>query len=162
MSWLKKIVTGPIKQPRRELPGGVWLKCKGCGEILYRQEMERSFWVCSHCGVHFRFTPAQYLNLLIDEGSWRELFTNIRSSDPLSFRDGRGKYKDKLKKARKDKPFREAVLTGTTRINGVETALAIMDFSFLGGSMGSVVGERIARLTALARTESMPLVIVAA
>jgi acetyl-CoA carboxylase carboxyl transferase subunit beta len=160
LSWLKKIITGPVKQPRRTLPDGVWLKCKGCGEILYRQEMERSLWVCSHCGVHFRLTPPQYLSILTDDDSWRELFTEIRSTDPLNFRDGRGKYKDKLKKAQKDNPSYEAVQTGVARVKGIETAMAIMDFSFLGGSMGSVVGERIARLIALARDERFPVVIL--
>ncbi len=141
------------------MPDGVWLKCKGCGEILYHQELERNLWICSHCAVHFRLSPSQYLTIVTDENSFQEHFSSIRSSDPLGFRDQKGKYRDKLKKAQKNSPGREAVVTGVATITGVQTALAIMDFTFLGGSMGSVVGERIARITRLARREHLPLII---
>jgi len=141
------------------MPDGVWLKCKGCGEILYHQELERNLWVCSHCNVHFRLTPKQYISIVTDEDSFEEHNSQVRSCDPLKFRDGSGKYRDKLKRAQKNSPDREAVITGVGRIKGTPTALALMDFTFLGGSMGSVVGERIARITDLACREQIPLVI---
>jgi acetyl-CoA carboxylase carboxyl transferase subunit beta len=160
VSWLRKIVAGPRAQPRRSVPDGVWLKCAGCGEILYRQELERHLWICTRCSRHFRIPPEAYIAILCDEGSFRELFQQIRPADPLRFRDGSGRYSDRLKRAQGGDEAREAVITGRGAIASIETALAVMDFGFLGGSMGSVAGERIARLIALARAERLPLVII--
>lgn len=160
MSWLRKIIAGPRPESRRQVPDGVWLKCAGCGEILYRQALERQLWVCGRCGAHFRISADQYIEILCDPESFVVLFGDIRPKDPLKFRDGRGKYSDKLKRAQGNDPTREAVITGRARIEEIPVALAVMDFSFLGGSMGSVTGERIARLTRLAREESLPLVII--
>jgi acetyl-CoA carboxylase carboxyl transferase subunit beta len=160
VSWLRKIVAGPRAQPRRSVPDGVWLKCAGCGEILYRQELERHLWICTRCSRHFRIPPEEYIAILCDEGTFRELFQEIRPTDPLHFRDGSGRYSDRLKRAQGGDERREAVITGRGAVDSIETALAVMDFSFLGGSMGSVVGERIARLIDLARTERLPLVII--
>ncbi len=142
------------------MPDGVWLKCAGCAEILYRQELERHHYVCNRCGAHFRIEAARYIEILCDPGSFMPLYEEIRSIDPLSFRDGSGRYRDKLKRAQKDDPAREAVRTGRARIDELAVALGVMDFTFLGGSMGSVVGERIARLTALALREQLPLIII--
>ncbi len=160
MSWLRKIVAGPRAQPRRSVPDGVWLKCAGCGEILYRQELERHLWICTRCSRHFRIPPEEYIAILCDEGTFREMFREIRPTDPLRFRDGSGRYGDRLKRAQGGDDGREAVITGRGAIGSIETALAVMDFGFLGGSMGSVVGERLARLIELARVERLPLVII--
>ncbi len=160
MSWLRKIIARPVPQARKHVPDGVWLKCAGCGEILYRQELERHLYVCNRCGSHFRIEAERYIEILCDEGSFEPLFTEILSADPLSFRDGKGKYKDKLARAQKKDSSREAVHTGRARIDGLPAAFGVMDFRFLGGSMGSVVGERIARLTALALREELPLIIL--
>ncbi len=160
MSWLRKIISGPQAQPRRPVPDGVWLKCTGCAEILYRQELERHHWICTRCGKHFRLAARDYIALLADEGSFQERFTELRSADPLKFRDGGGRYTDKLKRAAAGESAREAVITGRARIASVETALAVMDFTFLGGSMGSVVGERLSRLIDLARRERIVLIVV--
>ncbi|MFH1143836.1 MAG: acetyl-CoA carboxylase, carboxyltransferase subunit beta [Candidatus Eisenbacteria bacterium] len=161
MSWLrKKTVSPPSIAQRRETPDGVWVKCSGCGEILYRKELERNLWICTRCGGHFRMAAAQYIQILADEGSFAELFREIRPADPLRFRDNRGRYGEKLAQALADDPGREAVITGHARIETMPVALAVMDFRFFGGSMGSVVGERIARLTRSAREGPMPLVIV--
>ncbi len=160
MSWLRKIVAGPRTQPRRAVPDGVWLKCSGCGEVLYRQELERHLWICTRCGRHFRIPAEEYIHILCDEGSFRPLFQELRPADPLGFRDGSGRYSDRLRRAQGGDETREAVITGRATIAAHETALAVMDFSFLGGSMGSVAGERIARLIELARAERIPLVII--
>ena len=160
MSWLRKIISGPGPESRRQVPDGVWLKCAGCGEILYRQALERQLWVCGRCGAHFRISADQYIEILCDEGSFAALFADIRPRDPLKFRDAGGKYTEKLKRAQGDDPSREAVIAGRARIEEIPFALAVMDFSFMGGSMGSVAGERIARLTRLARGEELPLVII--
>ncbi|MCK4305761.1 MAG: acetyl-CoA carboxylase carboxyltransferase subunit beta [Candidatus Eisenbacteria sp.] len=160
MSWLKKIISLPRPQQRRQMPDGVWLKCPRCGEILFRQELERNLWVCSRCSKHLRLSPEQYVRILCDEGSFATLFGGIRSSDPLRFRDAREKYSDKVKRAQRGDPEREGVMTGRARIAGIPLALAVMDFSFMGGSMGSVVGERIAKLIQLALQERMALIII--
>jgi acetyl-CoA carboxylase carboxyl transferase subunit beta len=161
MSWLRKPEVARPSLPRlRETPDGVWMKCSACGEILYRKEVERTLWTCGRCGAHFRIAAADYIALFCDDGSFQELFTEVRSLDPLRFRDARGRYSDRLREAQADDPAREAVMTGRARIVEIPVAIAVMDFGFMGGSMGSVVGERIARLTALARRERVPLVIV--
>jgi acetyl-CoA carboxylase carboxyl transferase subunit beta len=160
MSWFRKAIRPLTLRRPREVPDGSWLKCAGCGEILYRQELERSLWVCARCGAHFRISGKKYIEILCDEGSFESLFWETCSLDPLKFRDAREKYDQKLKRARKGDPHREAITTGRARIAGSPVALGVMDFSFLGGSMGSVVGERIARVTDLAMREGLPLVIV--
>jgi len=161
LSWLRKPEVARPSVPRlRETPDGVWVKCNACGEILYRKEVERALWTCSRCGAHFRIPPGAYLELLCDPASFTPLFTEIRSVDPLRFRDARGRYSDRLREAQAEDATREAVITGRARIAGLAVALAVMDFGFMGGSMGSVVGERIARLIALARAERLPLVII--
>ncbi len=160
MSWLRKIVAGPRAQPRRAVPDGVWLKCSGCGEILYRQELERHLWICTRCSRHFRIPAEEYIRILCDEGSFRPLFQEIRPADPLHFRDGSGRYSDRLRRAQGGDETREAVITGRAVIATHDSALAVMDFSFLGGSMGSVAGERISRLIDLARVERIPLLII--
>jgi len=161
VSWFRKqTVQRPSAFKRRETPDGVWIKCPGCGEILFRREVERALWVCRGCGAHFRIGARDYIRILVDPESFRESFTEVQSADPLHFRDARGKYSEKLKRAQAGDPGREAVVAGRARIETLPLALAVMDFSFLGGSMGSVVGERVARCTALARREGLPLVIV--
>src|SRR5690606_26130014 len=140
--------------PRREMPDGIWLKCPDCGEILYRKEVVRSRWVCPKCGHHFRISADDYIELLVDAGTFREYFQNIAPTDPLSFRDT-AKYTDRLRAAQNGQPGREAVRTGRAAIEQNEVCLAVMDFSFLGGSMGSVVGEKLARLTEMAIDEDL-------
>lgn len=145
--------------PRREMPDGIWLKCPDCGEILYRKEVVRSRWVCPKCSHHFRISADDYIELLVDPGSFQEYFQNISPTDPLSFRDT-AKYSDRLRAAQAGQPGREAVRTGRAAIEQNAVCLAVMDFSFLGGSMGSVVGEKLARLTETAIQEDLPLLIV--
>jgi acetyl-CoA carboxylase carboxyl transferase subunit beta len=161
VTWFRKqTVQPPAAFRRRETPDGAWLKCTGCGEILYRKEVERSLWTCGRCGAHFRIAAAEYIQILVDEGSFEELFGDVRSGDPLGFSDARGAYSDKLREEQGVDPSREAIVAGRANIASIAIAFAVMDFHFLGGSMGSVVGERIARCAELARAERMPLCIV--
>lgn len=160
MSWLRKVILPLRPRPRREVPDGTWLKCAGCNEILYARELERSQWVCTRCGAHFRLSGRQYLPILCDAGSFEPRFEDVVGGDPLGFRDAQESYRTKLKRAQRGDPQREAVVTGIACIEGIPVALAVMDFGFLGGSMGSVVGERIARLCDLALEKRLPLVIV--
>jgi acetyl-CoA carboxylase carboxyl transferase subunit beta len=159
MSWLKKAKEGlKAQQHRRELPDGLWTKCEDCGEILYHKELERNLWTCSKCSYHFRIPARTYLRILVDEGSFVERFSEVVSTDPLRFRDAK-RYADRLKKAREETGLTEAILVGEARIDGRSLVIGVMDFSFLGGSLASAAGERIARGILLALERRWPLVI---
>ncbi|MBN2565608.1 MAG: acetyl-CoA carboxylase carboxyltransferase subunit beta [Candidatus Eisenbacteria bacterium] len=157
VSWLKRRKPGIKEARKRDVPDGLWRKCEGCGEILYHKELERNLWTCNKCGYHFRITADQYRDILTDPGSFVELLTGLRAIDPLGFVDSKP-YTERLEAARKKTGRNSAVLTGSARIGGHLTMLAILDFGFLGGSMGSVMGEKIARLTRMAIEERLPLV----
>ncbi len=160
MSWLKRTRAGLKSTPqRRELPDGLWNKCDGCGEILYQKELDRHMWVCPKCDHHFRISARQYIELLTDENSFAEMFADVVSLDPLKFRDSK-KYPDRLKAAKEKTGEPEAVITGRALLDGHPYALAVMDFSWMGGTLGSAVGEKITRTMELALRERIPLVIV--
>lgn len=161
MSWFKREKAGITVTDKKALPDGLWIKCENCGEVLYKKELERQYSVCSKCGFHFRITCNEYIALICDEGSFVETFGNIRSADPLKFKDSE-RYIDRIKKAMQKTGMTEAVKTGTAAINGIPVVLGVMDFRFVGGSMGSVVGEKIARATMLALEKRLPLIIVSA
>ncbi len=144
-------------------PPGTWVKCPGCDEILSRQGLEQALWVCQSCDHHFGISrdgisALEYVNLLVDPGSFTELFGGITSVDPLGFRDSI-RYKDRLAKATAG-GRREAVITGRGSLDGLPLHLAVMDFGFLGGSMASAVGEKITRTAQEALRAETPLVIV--
>jgi len=138
-----------------------WLKCDGCTEILYRKEIARNSWVCPKCGQHFRIGSGEFIELLADPGSFLELFSGISSTDPLGFVDSK-KYTDRLKAAPKKTSASEAVVVGKASISDHPICLGVMDFNYLGGSMGSVVGERLARLMQISLDERWPLIILSA
>ncbi|MEJ2720257.1 MAG: acetyl-CoA carboxylase, carboxyltransferase subunit beta, partial [bacterium] len=126
------------------MPDGLWQKCDFCGEILYTKELEKRLWVCSKCGYHFMISTDQYIDILCDAGSFKETHRGLHSTDPLKFKDQK-KYEQRLKDSVKKTGREDAVVTGRATLQGRDVVIAIMDFSFLGGSMGSVVGEKIAR-----------------
>jgi acetyl-CoA carboxylase carboxyl transferase subunit beta len=160
MSWLKKAKEGlKAQQKRRELPDGLWTKCEDCGEILYHKELERLLWTCSKCSYHFRIPARSHIKILLDEGSFTEHFAEVVSTDPLRFRDAR-RYADRLKKAREETGLSEAIIVGEGRIDGRPLVAGIMDFSFLGGSLASASGERIARGILLALEHRWPLMLL--
>jgi acetyl-CoA carboxylase carboxyl transferase subunit beta len=162
MSWLKKKKAGISTQEKREVPGGLFVKCEGCGEILYQPELEAALWTCPKCSHHFRISSWDYTALLVDPGSFGEEFTGLSAADPLEFRDARLRYPDRYAQARKATGLNDAVRTGRATIGEVPVALAVMDFFFMAGSMGSVVGEKISRTIELALAERRALVIVTA
>jgi len=161
MAWFRRTKKGIAAQQKKDLPDGLWLKCEKCGEIIYRRELERNHFVCTACGYHFRIRAHDYIQLLADEGTFREFNQNIESVDPLGFRDSK-KYTDRLKDARNKTGLTEAIVTGTARIENIPSVLGVMDFAFIGGSMGSVVGEKVARAVDKAIDLHQPLVIVCA
>ncbi len=146
---------------RLQLPGGLWEKCPGCAEILYSRELTRNRMVCPKCGYHFRLSADQRINLICDRQSFEEFDLNLKSTDPLSFKDTI-RYRDRLKRAEKKSGANEAIRCGRASLNGRKIMLGVFDFSFLGGSMGIVVGEKLTRLAEAALAEKAPLIIVSA
>jgi len=140
---------------------GLFLKCDGCRETLYAKEVERSQRVCPKCGFHFRLSVDERMKLLFDEGRYQTLFDDVRPTDPLRFRDSR-RYRDRLRdyEARAGRP--DAIAAGTGTVEGIRTLVAALDYAFMGGSMGSVVGEVLARMAEKAIEDRTPLVVVTA
>ncbi len=161
MSWFRKPKKKLEATERRELPSDVFEKCESCGEILYRQRLAKNAWVCPNCASHFRIGADDYVELLIDEGTFQEHDAEMHSGDPLSFHDLKP-YRDRLKSAERRAGRGDAVLTGDGRLDTIPVHLGVMDFAFIGGSMGSVVGEKLARAGRRALEDETPLIIVSA
>jgi acetyl-CoA carboxylase carboxyl transferase subunit beta len=142
-----------------QIAEGLWIKCDSCKEIVYRAEVERGGRVCPKCRHPFRITARERLAMLADEGSFEERDAGLHSVDPLGFKDTR-RYRDRLKAAQEKTGLREAVICGVARIGGWPAVLAVFEFEFMGGSMGSVVGEKLTRAIELAIDKRLPLVIV--
>lgn len=160
MSWFKRSKKSlKAAAPKKNMPDGLWQKCEYCSEILYIKELEKALWVCSKCGYHFMIGIDQYIEILCDSGTFEETHTGIRSLDPLEFKDVK-KYSDRLKQSMAKTGREDAVITGFAKLDGRDVVIAIMDFSFMGGSMGSVVGEKIARAVGDATKYRRPLIIV--
>ncbi len=152
----------PSVSPARkhvDVPAGLWLGCPDCGEMIYRKEMEANLHTCPRCRHHFRVSALQRVNMLVDTGTFEETDKRMTSSDPILF-NARKSYKQQLLEAQKASGCGDAVITGKGFIKGRPMVLAAMDFFFLAGSMGSVVGEKITRAIELATAERVPLVIV--
>ena len=144
-----------------QMPDDIWTKCPECAGILYTKELRRNFGVCVKCNYHFRLSSVQRIPLLADRHSFEEMDANLRSVDPLNFRDTK-RYKDRLKRAEKTSGSSEAVITGRARIMNIPMMLGVFNFNFMGGSMGVVVGERLTRLIEAGALEKRPVVIVSA
>lgn len=146
---------------KSQLPDDMWTKCPGCTSILYTKELRRTFGVCPKCEYHFRLSASQRIPLLFDRHSFSEFDKELRSADPLNFRDTK-RYRERLKKAEKVTGSVEAVVTGKGRILNISVMAGIFDFTFLGGSMGSVVGEKLTRMIERAIEEKKPVIILSA
>jgi acetyl-CoA carboxylase carboxyl transferase subunit beta len=144
---------------KRDMPGGLWLKCESCGQMIYRKELEEKGRVCPACDFHFTVPGRERIAMLLDEGSWEERFDDLTSLDRLDFKDT-VPYLQKVEKAAKRTGQNEALICGTGRIEGREIALAVLDFTFLGGSMGEVVGEKISLAAEVAKQRGLPLLII--
>jgi acetyl-CoA carboxylase carboxyl transferase subunit beta len=159
MVWFRKAKSGPAPQEKRNIPEGLWTKCPSCGEIVYSKKMEELLWVCPNCRYHFRISTQKYISLLLDDGRLEEYDINLASKDPLKFKDSK-RYPDRIKAAQQMTGTVEGVVSGMAAIGGITVSFAIMNFEFIGGSMGSVVGEKIARATERAIEHEVPLLIV--
>jgi acetyl-CoA carboxylase carboxyl transferase subunit beta len=161
MSWFRKPKQKLSATDRRDLPSDVFDKCPQCGEILYRARLEQNLFVCPECGHHNRISAEDYIQLLLDEGEYEEHAGNLRSSDPLGFVDLKP-YPQRLEAAERKSGGGDAVRAVAGNLETIPVCVAVMDFEFIGGSMGSVVGEKISRLGRYALAERRPLIIVSA
>jgi acetyl-CoA carboxylase carboxyl transferase subunit beta len=156
----------PAVSPRAAPPPAtsdenIWTKCPTCKEISFRKEVERNLNVCPKCAHHFRLTVSQRLAITVDRGTWREMFEDVAIGDPLKFVDSRP-YPKRMAQAREASGRNDAVVVGTAAIEDRALALAIMDFEFMGGSMGVVVGEKVAQLFNFATRKGLPVVVFVA
>jgi acetyl-CoA carboxylase carboxyl transferase subunit beta len=153
----------PISQERqeREIADGLWSKCEACGVMTYTKDLKANQFVCSDCGHHHRIFSDERIYQLIDEGSWEALNPHILPQDPLKFRD-RKAYSDRIRDTQSRTTLTDAVQTGIGKLEGLPIGLGVMDFRFMGGSMGSVVGEKLTRLIEHSTRNGFPIVIVCA
>ena len=162
MAWFKKGKTEEAEPPKRsKVAEGMWLKCNHCREIVYRKEVDRNNKVCPKCDYHFPISVIERINLLVDLGTFKEWDAELEPQDPLQFQDTRS-YKDRIKAQQEKTGRKDAMVIGQGAINGRKVALCVFDFGFMGGSMGSVVGEKICRAVDRALEGRMPLILVTA
>lgn len=145
-NWFKRVTKGITTrtEEKKETPDGIWDKCPSCKKVLHFSELTDNKYVCHFCGYHIRVGSAQYFEVLFDKNQYTELFANLKSADPLNFVDTKN-YKDRLKETIEKTGLNDAIRTGFGKMNGKDIVITCMDFNFIGGSMGSVVGEKIAR-----------------
>jgi acetyl-CoA carboxylase carboxyl transferase subunit beta len=160
MAWFRRSKENiESESQRREIPNGLWTKCENCGEIIHKMLLEQHLWTCPKCNFHFRIGSEGYFKLLLDAYTFIEMDDKMRSVDMLHFTDTKP-YGERLKEAMKKTKLNEAIRTGTGKINGISVVIGAMDFEFIGGSMGSVVGEKVARAIVKAKKTKMPLIII--
>jgi acetyl-CoA carboxylase carboxyl transferase subunit beta len=160
MSWFKRSKENIASETqKKEMPDGLWMKCEQCGEIIHKMELEKSLHTCPKCNAHFRIGSKEYIEILLDADSFKEHDRKMRSGDPLKFTDTK-RYRDRIPEAIKKTGLYDAVRWGTGTLNKIPVVLAAMDFSFIGGSMGSVVGEKVGRAIDKSWKTKTPLIIV--
>jgi len=159
MAWFKRKDSNIQTDKKKDMPEGVWIKVPTTGETIHRRELEDNLWVDPMSGYHFRIGSKEYFSFLFDDGEFNEIGDDILPADPLNFED-RKKYKDRLKATQEKSGLSDACRVGTGALDKLEVVIACMDFSFIGGSMGSVVGERLALAIDTALEKKHPLIIV--
>ena len=159
MIWFKKdILTNTEEGKSVKVPVGLWVKCEHCGEIIYKKEVERNLDVCPKCNYHFRISAHSRIGIVMDEGTFKEYDSEMEPVDALDFKDLK-RYRDRIKASQKDIGLKDAMVSGEGLINGQKAMVAVFEFSFMGGSMGSVVGEKITRAVERAAAQRCGMVI---
>ena len=160
MSWFEKLIPSRIRtdaSSKKSIPEGLWIKCKSCSSVLYRAELERNMDVCPKCSHHFRIGARRRLDLFLDEGEREEVGANLEPIDILKFKDSK-KYKDRIVQAQKATEEKDALIAMQGQLKGMPVVAAAFEFKFMGGSMGSVVGERFVRAANLALEQERPFI----
>lgn len=160
MGWFKRVKEGITTdtKDKKETPEGLWYKCEECAQVVTTEDHASNFWVCANCGYHEKISAGDYFSILFD-GKFLELDPNLTSGDPLHFTDTK-KYTDRVKDTIAKTGLKDAIRSGFGKMNGENVVIACMDFGFIGGSMGSVVGEKIARAADKAIDKKCPLIII--
>ena len=159
MAWFKR-KDKKLKDPeKKSIPDGLWDKCPSCNEIIYRPELEKKLSVCHHCNHHFRVLPDTYVSLLLDEGTFTSYFDDLMPKDFLDFKANKG-YQDQINAAKTKTGENDAIRVYEGKMNGNDVILSIMNFSFIGGSMGSVVGEAVSRAIVMAGEKKLPFILI--
>jgi len=160
MAWFKK-TRKPMDAPDKasRVPEGLWVKCPACQKVIYNKDLVAGLQVCPHCAHHFRMSAADRLKMLFDGGTWNEQDPDLRSTDPLQFTDTKP-YRDRLNASIKSTGLKDAIIVGAGTIDGLDAVVAAMEYTFIGGSMGVVVGEKITRAAELALRRTCALVVV--
>ena len=161
MGWFKRIKKGVTTETnqKKEIPEGLWYKCPKCKTIITSEQHHKQYYVCNNCNHHHRINAKEYFEILFDKNKFTELDPNMISKDPLEFED-RKKYTERLVSVQKKTGLQDAVTTAYGKINKQDAVIACFNFNFIGGSMGSVVGEKIARAIEYARKTKTPLIII--
>lgn len=159
MSWFKRKDTNIQTDKKKDMPEGIWVKVPTTGETIHRRELEENFWVDPLSGYHFRIGSKEYFDILFDDGKFSEIGQEVLPKDPLEFVD-RKKYADRLKQTQKKTGLSDACRVGVGKLDKKNVVIACMDFTFIGGSMGSVVGERLCRAIDHAKKKKYPLMII--
>ena len=159
MDWFKRKDKKIKEKNKKAIPDGLWEKCPSCSEILFKPELDKSLSVCRHCNYHFRMNFHNYIDLLFDEGSTKQLFSDLKSRNFLEF-SAKQDYGDQLKDAYEKSGITEAIEIFTGKLYEQPIIMGIMNFDFIGGSMGSVVGEAVSRALVYARKNELPLIII--
>ncbi len=159
MSWYKRERPSVLTEKKRDMPEGLWWKCDECGATIHRKQLEDHLYTCPSCGNHFRISPQKYFEILFDGEKFEEFDANLRSADPLNFVDTK-RYIDRINSTIKKTGMNDACRNAVGKISGRETVVSAMDFGFIGGSMGSVVGEKVARAIDKSLALKAPLVVI--
>jgi len=162
MAWFKKtrkpIASATAEKPSR-VPEGLWIKCPGCAQLIYKNDLEQNLNVCPKCAHHFRITSVERLRALFDDGKYAEHYTDLSSTDPLQFTDTKP-YRERLQKTIQTTGLKDACVVATGRMDGLDIVVAAMEYQFIGGSMGVVVGEKITRAIEMAIERRQPALVV--
>lgn len=150
------------REPRKRLTDEMWIKCQKCDAHIFKQDFINNLSVCTKCGWHGKINAYERIGLTLDAGTFKEINETIQPCDPLSFVDGKGPYSEKIEQARKKTGLNESVVTGTGKINGTPVVIAVMDFRFLGGSLGSGTGEKILLGSSYAYDHKLPYILFSA
>ena len=159
MSWFKRKDSNIQTSKKKDMPEGVWIKVPTTGDTIHRRELEENLWVDPISGYHFRIGSKEYFSILFDDGEFEEIADDVMPTDPLRFED-RKKYSDRIKQTQKKSGLSDACRVGVGKLSKKDIVIACMDFSFIGGSMGSVVGERLSKAIDHARENKFPLIII--
>jgi acetyl-CoA carboxylase carboxyl transferase subunit beta len=160
MAWFKRSKENiTTDTPKKDLPDGMWVKCDECGELIHKKQWEANKYVCIKCDFHFKIGSEEYFSLLLDEGTFKEYDRKMKSVDPLGFVDSKP-YSKRIEESIEKTKLYDAIRWGTGKIKGSEVVICCMDFKFIGGSMGSVVGEKVARAIDRSIKTRNPLIII--